>query len=243
MKKNIKVFYLLLIPLLLSGCTVDYDAAIYSKNNITENIKLNIPNKSLGENKKDIKKVLEEETKIMETNRDFEGYELKNKYQTNFSNINLFKNYSSLTDFSKSIFLKNIFENITVIENKEYFLFQTTGRYFHENIYGAVSEGEFDPTTTEVEDVTIKIRIANEVIDTNADIKNEKDNIYTWVLRPGQMKRSIYFKYNHKKRYDVIIKMMITNNFILFILFTGIFIFAIIGLIYLIFKNTLENKI
>ncbi len=235
--------YLLIISIifLMTGCSIDYKGTVYSKNRITENIKINFNNDELGNNKSLIKKNLKQEVKKLQNNSDLKGYKIKSKYNKKGSSITFLNNYSSLTNFSNSNFWETLFENITVIENKEYNLFQTTGEYFYYNIYGMVSEGEQHPEESDVSNVIITMQFANKIIEHNADKINEKNNTFTWILEPTDYTKGIYFKYSHQKDYVVLLKMMILDNLIIIIIILLLGLLTMFSLIYFIFKNIFEN--
>lgn len=243
MRKHIILMMLFFSTLLLTGCTVNYKAAIYSSKRIVEQVEINITTERLSNDKKEAKNRFNEELNNLKQNPNFSGYSIKGKFNNRMSTIKLVKVYNSLSDYGNSLILKGMFENITVIENKEYFLFQTTGRYYHDNIYGADSEGKSNPENADIANVSIKIQIANRVLENNADIKNNKNNTFTWNLKPDETVKSINFKYSHQKRFDVIINMFIVNNLMLFIVLASLFVFIILGLVYIIIKSSAENAI
>lgn len=239
MKKLIFIFLICLI--VLTGCNVKYNSVIYSKNKIVENIEINIPNSYFDVTSKE---EIEEEVKAIKTNPIFKKYKIISKQKKDNVIINFSKKYNSLSEYSKSIFYKELFESVTVIENELYSFFETVGDYYHDKIYGSsLPEAEFDSNDTKLKNITVKIQLMNKVLETNADKKNEKDNIYTWQLKPGRMEKSIFLKFSHKKRYDVLIKTFIKENIILFILIVSISILIAIILLYYIFKSNWENRL
>ncbi len=243
MKKIIKCFLLIIIAFFLSSCSIDYNVNMYSSKNIIEHISFKVTYDSSKKTESEMKNELNEEVELMKKNPYFNGYEIKSNHKKNYSSIELTKKYISLNEFKNSIIFKSIFENITLIQNNQYVLFQTTGDYYHGNIFGASSEIPFDPQNTEIKEVVMKFRFANQIIETNADIKDNKKNNHTWLLKPEEMSKSIYFKFSHKKRLGVLIDMLIKENIIVFVLLTFTALFAIVLIIYIFMKSKLENRL
>lgn len=235
-----KVLIIIGFILLLSGCTAKYDVVIKSDNSVSENLKITIPNSLFNDNpKKEINNNIEAYKKT----DNYGSYKFKEKVSKNFSYIEIQKNHSDLNSFILSPFVDELFQNVTIIQNEEFNTFQTVGFYNHEYLYGKESETipNIRPDNS-MEDVVVTIKLYNKVIETNADKKDEKNNIYTWNLDYENKEKSIYIKYSNDVRYDVIIKSFFMDNVIIITLIGTIFISILSVFIFIFIRNSSNNK-
>lgn len=222
-KSLLKIILLGIICSLLAGCTVDYNIVIDSKNRVKENIVINIPNnKLLGDKspKKELNRKINDYKKIPSYNH----YEFKTKVKNDYSIVNIKSNYENLEAYADSPILNDLYENITIIENKNYTIFKTVGSYNYDYLYGTISEPIGPVGERPMKDVSVTIQLHNKLIESNADSVDEKNNVYTWNFSPDQTSKFIYIKYSNEKRYDVIIKSFIKNNIGIFIIGSSIIV-------------------
>lgn len=244
--KMLFVIMALSITLLLSGCTSDYDLVIDENNSVTETFKVTISNDILLTNNDDIELFLDNRIASYKNINAYRDYQYDRKVGKNTSYIKMTEKYKTLKEYSDSPFMKNVFQNLTIIKNDKFTTFKTVGKYFHEYIYGAerTDEGESGaPTQVTMGDVNITIKLHNKLIESNADIEDKENNIYTWKLTKDSKEEYIYLKYSNEKRYDIIFKDFISNY-----IFTIILVGVVIGVVLTIFlviggKHLINNRI
>ncbi|MGE5455824.1 MAG: hypothetical protein ACM3O4_01785 [Ignavibacteriales bacterium] len=251
MKKLFKLATLFIFVLVLSGCSADYDLVIDENNVVTEKLKVTIPNKIILQGNDDIDVFLENRIKSYKSIRSYKNYVYDSGVGKNNSFIEMTMKYKNLKDYSNSPILNGIFENLNVVENNKFTTFKTVGEYYYNDIYGAepTDDGNGDglqsgsPTQSAMGDVNITIKLHNKLIESNADIEDEKNNVYTWKLTPDSKQEYIYIKYSNDKRYDIIIKDFI-GNYMTVIILTGVIVGVILGIFILIWgKHLISNKI
>lgn len=249
MKKVFKFIILFLFVIILSGCTTDYDLIIDENNMVTETFKITIPNEVILRQNDDIEIFLDNRIKNYKSIRRYKNYIYDRKVGKDASYLKMTMKYENLQDYSNSSFLNNIFENLIINENKKFTVFKTVGNYYYENIYGAEPTDEGyelepgSPTQITVGNVNISIKLHNKLIESNADIEDEKNNVYTWKLTPDSKEEYIYIKYSNKKRYDIIFKDFISNYSAIIIL-VSVVVGIVLGVFLIILgKHSINNKI
>lgn len=236
-----KKLIILIVILLLSGCNAEYNAVIKSDNSVSENLKLIIPN-NLFDN--DPKEEIDNNIKVYRTIDNYKNYKYKGKVTKDFSYVEIKKKYDDLNSYITSPFIEGLFQNVTIIENKEFNIFKTVGEYYHDYLYGKETEGvpNVRPKNS-MNDVIVTIKLHNRIIETNADIKDEKNNVYTWNFNYENRKKGIYIKYSNEKRYDVIAKSFIIDNLISIALIGGLSLSIISIFVIGYIRNSSSNKI
>lgn len=241
-KSLFKIMLLGVICSLLAGCTVDYNIVIDSKNRVRENIVINIPNTLLNEDKSP-KKVLKTKIDGYKAIPFYKDYNFKNKVKKDYSIVNIKRTYENLKEYAESPILNDLYENITVVESKDYTIFKTVGSYNYDYLYGTVSEPIGPSDEKPMKDVLVRIQLHNKLIESNADMVDEKNNIYTWNFSPNQTTKFIYIKYSKEKRYDIIIKSFFRNNMGIFMIGSSVIIGALVLVIYVYIRIVRVNKI
>jgi hypothetical protein len=210
---------------------------------VKENIKITIPNQLILSETKNIKSYLNDKIKSYKNISTYNNYKFDRRVLKNYSYVNASRYYDTLSDYAESPPVNNLFQNLMVVENEYYTIFQTVGEYYYDYLYGAESEGTSPLADTAMKDVVVSIKLHNKIIETNADLRDEKANVYTWNLTPNDKLKSIYIKYSTEKRYDVIILSYIMNNIVIVILGGAIIIALLVGLIILKTKYLSNNRI
>lgn len=248
MKKIFKLITLFLFIIILSGCSADYDLVIDENNMVTEKIKVTIPNEIILQGNEDIELFLKNRIESYKTIRSYKNYLYDSRVGKTNSFIQMTMKYKNLNDYSKSPILNTIFENLNVIENDKFTSIKTVGNYYYDNIYGAEKTDESgleagSPTQINMQDVNITIKIHNKLIESNADIEDKKNNIYTWKLNPGSKEEYIYIKYSDEKRYDIIFKDFISNYSTVIILISVVVAIVLGVFLIILGKHSINNKI
>ncbi|MDD2377213.1 MAG: hypothetical protein PHD10_00725 [Bacilli bacterium] len=249
-KSVIGLLSLAIISVLLSGCQAEYDLVIDSKNGVSETLKVTIPNEKILNNNDDIDLFLDNRIKSYKNVNAYKDYKYKKHVGKNESYLIMSKDYKTLKSYSNSRFRSNLFEKLTIVENDKYNIFKTTGRFYYEYLYGGEPTDpsyqdaeEGSPTQVKIGEVEISIKLHNKLIETNADITDEDNNIYTWKITPDQKEKFIYLKYSNSLRYDVMIKDFISNNIITIVLISSIILVILVTSGVISIKHVRNNKI
>ncbi|MDD2518616.1 MAG: hypothetical protein PHI05_03535 [Bacilli bacterium] len=212
MKSKIKLLMVLVMTVLLTGCSATYDIIIKANDEVFETINLSFKNEELGETKKEINAYLDEQIKSYKRILVYQEFDFEKKVGKENSYVTITRTYPNLDEYKESVFVKNLFQNVTVTNNKYYTEIQTVGDYYYDYIYGSDSDEIAPKDKNNVGNVEVSVRLENQLVDTNADLKNETKNIYTWVITPDDDFKSIYIRSDDKLRYDVIFELFIMNN-------------------------------
>lgn len=238
-----EVILLCIFSILLSGCNAEYNLVIDDNNKVNEKVKVTIPNDLLLEEDESVGSVLDDSIDSYKHITKYKDYNFTKHVGKNNSYIIVSKDHKTLEEYSKSPLLKNVFQNLNIVENENYTIFKTVGEYYYDYLYGAESEGSGDPAETAMQNVEITIQLQNKLIECNADIKDEKNNVYTWKLEDNNKGKYIYIKYSHEKRYDIIIKSFIFKNILPVIAIATIIVILLSTFLIIGGKSMINNKI
>lgn len=205
-----KKIIILLCVLLLTGCSVDYNLVVTDKGEVRENFTIIVDNELALQRYETIDEFLNYYTEYYPQIKGFENYKIKGKDHGNYSTLKVSSKYNSLKEYTKSKSYISMFSNAVVEVQGKYTTFKSSKNFYLEKLNSdIVMEGE-----VLYDEFKINIKFYNKVVSHNADIVNEKDNIYTWIVTKNNAKDTIEFKTNSEKRYDVIIKDYIENNIV-----------------------------
>lgn len=167
------------------------------------------------------------ESFLYEREQSFLEYDVKRIYDKDTSGLKLRTNYDSIDEYIKSKLYNYSFETAYIVDDKDFYQFQTQGEYYRNNIFSNSIESTFKYN---IDEVNINIKFYNVVIDSNADFVDEKSNIYTWKLDRSNINEIISFQLSNKVRYDVMFFDYINRHKILLIVVTVIIFLIIYGL-------------
>lgn len=241
----IAILLLSIVSTLLVGCTADYKLEIRDDNTVRETVKIKIPNSLLSsDNKKSkIKSVLDDKITAYRNISTYKNYDFSKDIGKQTSIVTAKQEYNSLKNYSNSTLIKNLFENVTIVQNEHYNVFQTVGHYYYDYLFGSESESTGPLANTAISNVVISIQLQNNVIETNADVKDETNNIYKWNLTSSDKEKSIYIKYGNKKRYDVIIKSFIMDHIAIIVVVGSLLAILLVGFLIIGGRYLLNNRI
>lgn len=243
MKAKVKLLMMLVISVLLTGCSATYDVIIKANDEVFETINFSFKNEELGKNKKEINTYLDEQIKAYKRIIIYQNFEFEKKVGKENSYVTMSRTYSDLDEYKESVFVRSLFQNVTVTNNKYYTEIQTVGDYYYDYIYGSDSDEIAPKDKNNIGNVEVSVRLENQLVDTNADLKNENKNIYTWVITPDDDVKNIYFRSNDKLRYDVMFELFIMNNIGIVVL-TGVTLITLLILVStFLIKRAQINKI
>ncbi|MFA5407896.1 MAG: hypothetical protein WC343_03895 [Bacilli bacterium] len=216
-----KVVLLVFVLLLMTGCNIDYNITVNDKKEVEETATVSSTNQSILVNNESINLYLNQQIDTYKNLNNFNKYSYSKVIGDVNSSVTMSREYSSLREYAKSPIFKYVFENATIIENEEYTSFKTVGAYYYNHMY---SEKEQIDSNFYIDTVIIKIKFYNKVLENNADEVDNKNNVLTWKITSKSIEKSIYFKINNDKRYDVIIMDFITKRKVSLISFLTIII-------------------
>lgn len=222
------IILLILISMLLSGCSVNYKLTINENNTAKEEVKATFPNnfyKNQYSTKEEYNKILLDYYSDYIKNNNYEithsddylTYNIESKHD-NLESLKekpgLWKQYFDKVEYSKN-------KNIVTLEAKEF------------SNSCSQCNGKFN-----IKRANITISVPFKVIEQNADFV--KDNLYTWAITDDTKDKNILIKYDTSITY----KEDMSNKNKLFLFATAAFIsILIIFFIYIISLKNKNNKI
>lgn len=237
--KKMKLLFLLLIPLMITGCSVDYNVLVDENKKVVETVKFIGVNEQISNNNESLDMYLNEQITTYKQIDLFSHYIFTKHVGKMASYVMMQKSYESLKEYSNSTVFRNIFEGAEVIKKEDYTSFNTTGKYYYNNLYG----GEGTEPDFYINDLTIKIKFYNKVVDSNADKVDERNNTLEWDITPENIEKYIYFKVSNDKRYDIMVIDFIIRNKVTFISIFTVTVSILIILLYLHLNLKKNNKI
>lgn len=231
-----KVFILITLLILLTGCTGKYEINIKSNGKVEEKFEMSFDNNILETNNVDefFKDTLEDYRK----NNMYKSYKITKDSSKNKSTIYVSRTFNNINDLiSYSEILPVIFENIS--PNGEYgeYGLVTTGEYYKDSIFNGEFDGE--PFTK----IDVKVKSQLKILSNNADEFDNDENTLYWNLDSEKNNFSLDFKFNNSKRYDIIIKDIAKTYWPVLGILLGITIVVMIIISALKQKDRLNNKI
>ena len=237
-----KKFKLLLLPIMilfLTGCTVDYNVIVTSKHQVIEDITISKLIETINE-----EGYTAQETKQAMDNS-YKSYFKKNNFDYKFDitkkalEVNLKRKSNNFNKIRRLTYFQSLFNDADIENKNGIYSFKTNGDYMPEDLF-------FDSSNiSDVEGVTrvnLNVQFHNVVLESNADSYNKETNTYTWILTGDLKEKSIEFKLSNKKRYDIIVKYIWKNYSIRIIIFTVLFLLALIFIIRLLILNHKHSK-
>lgn len=234
-----KKIILLILILLLTGCSVKYDVTITDTEKIKEKFVIPVEKDTMLKEFKTVDEYLDYYSNLYSSNYAYQDFTIKTKKGKKISNFVVEREYKNLDEYIISSSFKSIYDKANIERIGKYIKFTTT-----KNAYLASIEGDdYLDADFQYTDFKVNIRFFNKVVDSNADQIDEKNNIYTWDILSKGTDQYIMFKISDEKRYDVMFKDFVLNNLLAIISFGIIITGAIIVLIYINFERVKNNKI
>ncbi len=231
--KKIKSFILIGLIILVSGCTADYNITIDSKERVTEKLIIHFNNNEITDS--NISEHIDNRINSYDTN----NYSIEKNIGKQKSNVALIRTYNSLEDYrNNSELYKEAFEDIAILSSYDYNGMQTIGEYRKERLFG--NGIDLEPLFN---DISINVKLYNNLVENNANNCNINTNVCTWKLNNEIDKFYLQFKYNNSKRYDIIIKEYLKNNWFGLVIVTILIIGAVIITTIIKKRDNLSNKI
>lgn len=234
-----KKLILVLVIIFLTGCNVKYDLTITDKGEVKENFNVYIDNEEMLKEYSSVNEYLDYYSSFYKENQYNEGYLIKTKKSKPQSYFIVKNNYSSLEEYITSSTFLTMFNNATIDRTGKYVSFTTSINNYLENIKNdnLVSMDEANYT------FEIRVKFYNEVVSSNADYIDKKNNIYVWNVDKNTTKNYIYFKTGPKVKYNIAIKDYFKNNLIS-IMIISLSIILLIGTgTFIYFKSKKNNEV
>ncbi len=226
---KIKIFVLLVLALLLTGCTGKYRININSDGKIEEKFEFTFDTSIIDTT--DIDKYIDNTIKQYRSNKMYEKYTITKKTSKDKSTIYASRKYNNLEELiNKSEILPIVFEKTLFNGENEIKGLVTTGQYYKDSIFNGESDGDiFDK-------IDIEVKSQLKFVSNNADKFDNDSNTLYWYLTDEKNQFSLDFQFNNSKRYDIIIREFIKN------ILPGVIIIIIAGIVAYIIFRTLKNK-
>ena len=210
MRKIIVIFAMLIFLFVLSGCSFDVNLTINNNYEIKQKAKFTIENDTILLSNNSVKDYLNE---LITSYADTE-YKLKKFFGNNNSGIIFMLGYTDFNSYIKNADFASVYQNPQV-DIKDKTLSFASGEGDYDSIF---SEGP-DPLAPSLDELKINIKFYNEVVESNADSYDKKNNTYTWVITNEKRPESISFKTSKKIRYDIMFKDLVEEYFVSVIIF------------------------
>ena len=188
MKNRYKLFFLLVVLMMVTGCTFEYNIKIMFNGKVNESVNL-FDGKTIVKYKKDFLSYADKNLKLF--NIDFD--EKSAVYDGNLVGIKLKKNYANLNDYVRqNKAVKYIFDSIVVNEDENIVDIKSIP-----NKYDIIQQGN-DGSYNYI-DSKITLTLPFKVIDSNANDIDTKNNKYTWLINEDF--KEIRISYDKTKYY------------------------------------------
>lgn len=193
MNNKVKVLMLLLLTVLVSGCTANYDVKINLDGSVKENVELlEVKERILPDftNKK-FKDYVKEYINLNELNQTVKDYELLNNSET--AGIFVKREYNDIYQYvNTSPAIPFVFKKVKIRTKDEMIILKSVETGY--DLVYEENDGVLNYTNS-----TITLSLPYEVISSNADHIDEETNMYTWDF--DQDFDGIEIKYNPNKKY------------------------------------------
>lgn len=234
-----KKFILMLLVLLMTGCSVQYNLTITDKEEVKEKFYVYVSNDKILQSYSSIDEYLDYYSNIYLQNQGNNNYNIKTKKSKPNSYFIVQREYKNLDDYITSNTFKSMFNSANIERVGKYTSFITSKNAYLESI----KNDELISIDSKYENFKISIKFYNEVASSNADEIDKKNNIYTWFVSENDEDDYIYFKIGPKVKYNVVIMDYIQNNLAsIIIIFSTIMVVAFAG-IYIYIRSKKNNEV
>lgn len=214
MKK--KLLWIMILAMLLTGCSnVTYNLNI-NLNSFEENLSFKHSN---VDNMEDLVK------ENLDSSPQLVGKDIK--YDVTNLSVNVDYMFNDVFDIQDSVAIGMVYNDIKVTHDGNVTTVAMQDYNNSQFVCGEFDEGCF----LVLDQVTFNLNSEYKIKSTNADIRDEKNNKYTWILN-SQVRDTLYFSYTDEIRWDIVIKNFIADNFSMIILIGSISIVVILILIF-----------
>lgn len=192
MKKNIILLFLIAFIFLLSGCSIENNIVIKSNGSIYQNGTIVINKKINKSEQNDIRKKIIDEYSILNNDLDIS---FNDKI-----NVKSSEKYNNLSKYLEKSNIDMMFDDYEIIENNDSVSFYIVGHPIYYLLMYMQEDIKLEKYQELVDKIIINIQFENEVITSNADEINKKENVYTWIFDKNDLEKDIKFEYNKNKK-------------------------------------------
>jgi len=237
---------IILLCLLLSGCKIEYKLEIENDNSYTENIDMLKYFKDnnykevdeLGLVTYDLAKMLRNDAYAYLGRLGFTDYSIKDISANNYEGVRVNRSYDSHISFGYNLAIKQVYSDFSVTDDNGIITLEAKG-YNPSEI-----ESKYEMVGMDVHDTVFVVELPFKVIETNADVIDEDNNIYRWYIDKETTTKDLLLKYDVNDIYELNIKTIGTKINMTFVyIVLGILVLLFIGgCFYLYFKRLYENR-
>lgn len=231
-----KKLILFISLLFFTGCTFDYNLTVTNDKKYIEEINFVFDKSEFPVGDNNLKDYIKKEISNYTSSTEYYGYNFDYKIKGDNVYVDVKKTHETFEDFQNSPFYKQYFERIYKIEGRNYFV-STGGEFTNPNVLEMPDPDLVSPS------YNINIKFYNNVISSNSNLVDEKNNTYTWQIDYRDLERTVEFTLDDGVRYDIIIKDFVMNNLVVIISLTSLIsVTLVVGLVF-VTNNRRNNKI
>lgn len=235
--KKYKLLILIGLLVFISGCKANYNVNIYSNGKVEEQLIMTFDSNEVDSH--DPGALIDDTIRTYKKNNMYVYYNIKKNISGNNSTITATRKYSSIDDYiNNSELLPILFEKTLYINDYGIKGLQTSGEFYYDAIFdkSVAEESLFD-------DIDINVHSQFELLENNALDVDKSSNTLHWNINNQNKTFSMNFKFNNSKRYDIIIKDYLKENWISLVVVAAIVLVVIIVINFIKKQDKLNNKI
>ena len=236
-----KKLLLVLVLLLVTGCSGEYNLTITDEKKVNEKFILSINNQEILDSATTVDEYLDYHLNLYSSSDNFKKYNIKAKKSKPNSYFLVERSYKDLDEYIESNSFKSMFLYADLESTSKYVTFKTSRNDYIYSLQNEILASE----TEKYDSFEINIKFYNEVINHNADKVDKSNNIYTWYVDETRDadESYIYFKLGPKVKYLVKIKDIIMNNLASIIVIGSTLLLIAGAILYIMYKNKKNNEI
>lgn len=236
-----KKIILLIVLLLVTGCSGEYDLTITEDKKVKEEFVISVSNLEIEKTNYTVDEYLDHYSYIYSSSDNFKDFEITTKKSSPYSYFKVKRNYKDLEEYIKSNSFKSMFISAEIQDTGKYLSFTTSRNDYIYNLKNDMLISD----EKRYESFEINIKFYNEVVGHNADKVDKSNNVYTWYIDDTKSAEDsfIYFKLGPKVKYFVKFKDFISKNIAAIVIITSILGVAAGSILYVIYKSKKNNEI
>ena len=168
-----KIIFVIIVILILSGCSANASITIDENNNVKEDIYVYVPNSVIEMNQLTKDEFLDEELSY-NTNSRLSSYNQERVYDENESGIKFTKNSIDICNSLKSSAFIDFFNEFNCKEEEDFYEINAKSNF----ICYETNDSEYESECNGLKSVNLSITLNQEVLSNNADSINQ--NTYIW---------------------------------------------------------------
>ena len=232
MKKIFNCFSIFVLMIILTGCSVNYEANIDNTGSVKDNIKVELPNQLMTTYYSTPKEYMENMVKSKTEEFGISGYQVEYEYQDDTSTAILNGSYKSIDNYLNSGIINVLFSKKDIKKEGNKTIVKLYGLTDVYNSLGSSDYYDFP------EEFTISLNSKYIIEKDNADERNVLTGGYKWHFKKGFIKKTIEFTVVEKSS---IAANVIGANPILSLIILILAIFVILYIIYVVMKGKIRK--